>query len=231
MASMVALHSGTARRGAVDDTALDRRRRHDMLRQQVLARGVRNPHVIRAMARIPRHLFLEPAQRSQAYSDQALPVAEQQTISQPLIVAVMTEALEVQAGHRILEVGTGTGYQTAILALLAGRVYTLERFAALSREAQSRLHALGLDNVEYRIADGTLGWPEQSPFERIIVTAGAPEVPEPLWNQLAEGGRLVIPLGDRHSQTLKKIARRNGRRWEVDVLPCRFVPLVGLHGW
>ncbi len=213
------------------DTLADRRRRHDMVREQLIARGVTNPHVLRAMARVPRHLFLSDAQRLEAYSDNALSTGERQTISQPLIVAVMTDSLDVHINHRVLEIGTGTGYQTAILAMLADHVYTIERFASLSNEAHARLAALGLHNVDYRVGDGSQGWPEHACFDRIMVTAAAPGVPEPLLKQLAERGVLVIPTGDRASQMLKRISYEGGRVYEKDVLACRFVPLIGSHGW
>jgi protein-L-isoaspartate(D-aspartate) O-methyltransferase len=184
------------------------------------------------MGEVPRERFLPERQRSAAYHDQALPLAEGQTISQPYMVAVMTEALELETNHRVLEIGTGSGYQTAILSRLAGAVFTVERLPGLSRRARSVLAELGCQNVQFRVGDGSVGWREEEPFEAILVTAGAPSVPESLKAQLhPEGGRLVIPVGDRFVQDLLVLTRSGSRFAARQVLSCRFVPLLGGEGW
>jgi protein-L-isoaspartate(D-aspartate) O-methyltransferase len=205
-------------------------RREQMVRDLV-AHGIRDPRVLEAMRRVPRHLFVREHLRSQSYGDHALPIAAQQTISQPYIVARMTELLGVEAGHKVLEIGTGSGYQTAILALLAKRVYSLERIAELAHQAIERIRALGLGNVKIQAFDGTVGWSEAAPFDRILVTAGAPSAPPALLDQLAVGGRMVIPEGDRETQRLvvyEKSERGLRRRVGEAVA---FVPLIGRHGW
>jgi protein-L-isoaspartate(D-aspartate) O-methyltransferase len=209
-----------------DDTPEDRRQRDQMIHQQIIARSVTNPRVLGAMAAVPRHLFLTSRQQSEAYTDQALPVAHQQTISQPYIVAYMSEQLEVKPEHRVLEIGTGTGYQTAILALLAREVYTVERIEALSAGARTVLDGLGFINIFYRIDDGSCGWPEHAPFDRILVTAASSSVPQPLLDQICDGGKLVIPIGTRDLQMLTAIERRGDQFRSVDLLTCRFVPLI-----
>lgn len=193
--------------------------------------GIRDPRVLAALAAVPRHRFVRPHLSAEAYNVRALPIGEAQTISQPSVVARMTELLEVDAEHSVLEIGTGSGYQTAILAELARRVYSLEIVASLAREAIGRIRELGYDNVKIQSFDGTLGLSQAAPFDRILVTAGAPVAPQPLIDQLVLGGRLVIPEGDRASQQLvvydkrpKSVRRRVGE--EVT-----FVPLVGKHGW
>ena len=170
-------------------------RRRKMVETQIAARGVKDPRVLAAMEEVPRERFVPEPMRARAFDDRALPIAEAQTISQPYIVAVMTELLAPGADQRVLEVGTGSGYQTAILARLAARVFTVERHANLARAAQGLLDSLGITNVDVRIADGTAGLPDEAPFDRILVTAGAPSIPDALQMQLAEGGRLVIPVG------------------------------------
>jgi len=205
--------------------------RRRMIETQLRARGITDAATLQAMERVPRERFLPLEQVDQAYEDRALAIGFDQTISQPYIVALMTQALKVSREHRVLEVGTGSGYQTAILAELAGRVYTIDRIAALSRRARRRLRELGYDNVEFRVGDGTLGWPEQGPFDRILVTAGAPKVPEPLLEQLADGGRLVIPVGGTEHQTLICVQRLGDRTIEEPLIPCRFVKLIGQEGW
>ena len=206
--------------------------RERMVRDHIEARGVRDERVLAAMRSLPRHLFVRDHLRSQAYGDHALPIGAQQTISQPYIVARMTELLEVTRESSVLEIGTGSGYQTAILATLARRVYSLERLPELAQQAIPRMRQLGLDNVKIQVFDGTVGWSEWAPYDRILVTAGAPKVPEPLLDQLAPGGILVVPEGAMQGQKLmiyKKSARGEIRRKEGEEVA--FVPLVGRHGW
>lgn len=206
--------------------------RRRMVEDQVVARGVRDPRVIDAMLQVPRHKFVEEALESQAYQDAPLPIGERQTISQPYMVAVMSEALALDGTEKVLEVGTGSGYQAAVLALLADRVFSLERIPALARRARKALDSCGYSKVNIRLADGTLGWQEMAPFDAIVVTAGAPDVPRDYLDQLAVGGRLVIPVGDRMSQVLMRITRTSAHEFkEEQLLGCRFVPLVGNHGW
>ena len=206
--------------------------RRRMVEDQVVARGVRDPRVIDAMLQVPRHKFVEEALESQAYQDAPLPIGERQTISQPYMVAVMSEALALDGTEKVLEVGTGSGYQAAVLALLADRVFSLERIPALARRARKALDSCGYSKVNIRLGDGTLGWQEMAPFDAIVVTAGAPDVPRDYLDQLAVGGRLVIPVGDRMSQVLMRITRTSEHEFkEEQLLGCRFVPLVGNHGW
>jgi len=213
----------------MSDYAIARRR---MIEEQIVARGVKDPRVLEAMLRVPRHLFVPEALAPQAYSDFPLPIGERQTISQPYMVAVMSEALQLQGDEKVLEIGTGSGYQAAVLALLARQVFSLERIPALARQARRTLDECGFARVNVRVSDGTLGWGEEAPFDGIIVTAGAPNVPQPCRDQLAIGGRLVIPVGDRLSQILVRVTRVNVREFrEERLFGCRFVPLVGNHGW
>jgi protein-L-isoaspartate(D-aspartate) O-methyltransferase len=205
--------------------------RRDMVETQIRRRGVADERVLTAMRKVPRHRFVPEALCAQAYDDHPLPIGEDQTISQPYIVALMTEILELKATDRVLEIGTGSGYQAAVLAELAAQVYSIDRVASLADSAQRLLAALGYKNIHIRVGDGTLGWPEQAPFDAIMVTAGAPKIPRPLTEQLALGGRLVIPVGDRWSQTLT-LARqtKDGLKFEYHG-GCRFVRLIGKHGW
>ena len=207
--------------------------RQRMVENQLKARGIMDKRVIAAMTKTPRHLFVEEAFVSRAYGDHPLPIGEQQTISQPYIVAQMSEALGLEGNERVLEVGTGSGYQTAVLADLCYRVYTIERLRPLMIRARQLLADLGYTNILFRMGDGSLGWPEEAPFDAIIATAGAPEIPMPLVNQLGPGGRLVAPVGrDRKSQILMKIEKdANGRVTTKELGGCRFVDLVGQHGW
>lgn len=205
--------------------------RRKMVETQIAARGIRDPRVLQAMREIPRHLFLDEGMWEQAYQDHPLPIGEKQTISQPYIVALMTEAVGPGPQDRVLEIGTGSGYQTAILASLCDWVYSVERIRSLALKARRVLDQLRLYNVSIRIGDGTEGWEENAPYDAIVVTAGAPEVPRPLKEQLAEGGRLVVPVGDRFSQTLYKIVRRGKEFHQEDLGGCRFVDLVGRYGW
>ncbi len=206
--------------------------RDRMVRDLIAARGVSDQRVLLAMRQVPRHLFVRDHLRSQAYGDHALPIGSAQTISQPYIVARMTELLELQPHHSVLEIGTGSGYQTALLALLARRVYSLERVAELAQQAIPRMRQMGLENVKIQVFDGTVGWSEWAPYDRILVAAGAPKVPDPLLEQLAPGGSLLIPEGQRQAQRLilyRKSARGELRRKEGEEVA--FVPLVGRHGW
>lgn len=205
--------------------------RERMVRDQLARRGVCDEAVLNAMGRIAREAFVPPGLRKDAYEDRALPVDCGQTISQPYMVAQMTEWLAVKADDRVLEIGTGTGYQTAVLAMLGARVYTIERHEPLSRAARERLAAMGLTRVEYRVGDGSMGWSEAALFDGIVVTAGAPDVPEALRGQLAAGGRLVAPVGGLDSQTLVRITRTVGGFDQENLLACRFVKLVGEGGW
>lgn len=205
--------------------------RRKMVRQQIADRGVRDPRVLEVMLRVPRHLFVPEDIRYRAYDDCPLPIEEGQTISQPYMVAWMTELLELQGTERVLEVGTGSGYQAAILCELAQEVCSIELYPRLARKAEERLRALGYVNFSIRIGDGTLGWPEKAPFDGIMVTAGSPSVPQPLLEQLAEGGRLVIPVGSTGIQMLTLVRRRENRFETTEEGSCIFVPLVGKHGW
>jgi protein-L-isoaspartate(D-aspartate) O-methyltransferase len=203
-------------------------RRRAMVADQIVARGVRDPRVLMAMSDVPRHLFVPPGVADQAYGDHPLPIGEGQTISQPYIVALMTECLALKGGERVLEVGTGSGYQAAVLARIAASVDTIEINVALARQAASTLERLGFTNVRVRTGDGFFGWPEDAPFDAIIVTAAAPEIPPALFAQLAEGGRLVIPIGDVQTyQRLTVVTKRNGRPRVEQVLDVRFVPMTG----
>jgi protein-L-isoaspartate(D-aspartate) O-methyltransferase len=207
------------------------RQREEMVRSQIEARGIKDPDVLSAFRRVPRHLFVSQALRDQAYGDYPLPIGEQQTISQPYIVAEMTQALELDKDDRVLEIGTGSGYQAAILAQIVYRVYTIERIRSLHIQARSLFDKLQYHNIVTRYGDGTKGWQQESPFNAIIVTAGAPEVPEILVNQLVIGGRLVVPVGNQHTQELIKIDRRGNSIQQSNLGGCRFVKLVGEHGW
>lgn len=211
-----------------------RKQRLRMVDSQIRSRGITDPHVLKAMETIPRHLFIDKGLMDQAYNDNPLPIGEGQTISQPYIVALMTEALELRGKEKVLEIGTGSGYQTAILAELAERVFSVERIASIASKARKLLDSLNYFNVAIRVGDGTYGWREESPFEAIIVTAGAPDIPRILVEQLASGGRLVLPVGDRNLQTLIKLTRlsedANNLKKE-DLGGCRFVSLVGEYGW
>ena len=205
--------------------------RERMVKNQVMARSIRDARVLQAMGKIPRHLFIQEALAGEAYNDHPVPIGEKQTISQPYIVALMTEALELEGSENALEIGTGSGYQTAILAELSSRVYTIERIKSLLVKARKLLAKLNYNNILFKAFDGTLGWKDYAPFDAIMVTAGAPNVPEPLKEQLADNGRMIIPVGDRYTQELIKITRK-GESFEQESLGgCRFVNLIGVHGW
>ena len=205
--------------------------RQVMVRKHLQARGINDQRVLDVMRQVPRHLFVRETLRSQAYNEHALPIEQEQTISQPYIVARMSEALEVEPHHSVLEIGTGSGYQTVVLAYLAGRVYSLERVAELARKAIERVRPFRLDNVKIQAFDGTIGWSDVAPFDRILVTAGAPEVPPPLLDQLATPGKLVIPEGDRRQQTLVVYDKTETNILRTELEPVAFVPLIGRHGW
>jgi protein-L-isoaspartate(D-aspartate) O-methyltransferase len=207
------------------------RLREEMVRQQIEARGITDASVLAAMRKVPRHLFVSEALRDQAYGDFPLPIGEQQTISQPYIVAEMTQALQLTREDRVLEIGTGSGYQAAILAEIAYRVYTIERIRALYLHVRRLFDELRLFNVVTRYGDGSKGWEEESPFNAIIITAGAPKIPAILVNQLAVGGRLVAPIGNPHSQELIKLVKDKTGIRQSNLGGCRFVKLVGEHGW
>jgi len=193
---------------------------------------ISDARVLAAMADVPRHLFVPEALQGRAYGDHALPIDANQTISQPYIVARMTELLEVNKNSRVLEIGAGSGYQTAVLARVAGQVYAIERIGELARQAQSRIRALGIYNATVKCFDGTLGWSAHAPYDAALVAAGGPEVPEPLLAQLKVGGRLVIPVGQtRESQRLVRVVREEGGFRHEEHGPCAFVPLIGRYGW
>jgi protein-L-isoaspartate(D-aspartate) O-methyltransferase len=203
-----------------------------MIRQQVMDRGIRDERVIAALRAVPRELFFQEDSRQAAFADRAAPIGHGQMISQPYMVALMTQRLELSPGHRVLELGTGSGYQTAILCHLAGEVYSVERLKPLLDVAFERVLGLGLRNVHFRHGDGTLGWPEAAPFDRILVTAGAPELPRKLLlANLAEGGVAVLPVGPHDEQMLVEVRRERNELLIADVCACRFVKLVGAEGW
>jgi protein-L-isoaspartate(D-aspartate) O-methyltransferase len=209
---------------AADET--DARARESMVREQIEARGVKDPLTLAALRKVQRHLFVPPGQAASAYADHPLPIGHDQTISQPYIVAFMTEALGLKGGETVLEVGTGSGYQAAVLGEIVSRVYTIEIVAPLAEESKGRLARLGYRNVEVRAGDGYQGWPEKAPFDAIMVTAAAPRIPQPLKDQLKDGGRLVLPVGDEY-QELVLLTRHGGRFAEKRLLPVRFVPMTG----
>jgi protein-L-isoaspartate(D-aspartate) O-methyltransferase len=205
-----------------------------MVDSQLRSRGILDKRVLAAMEKVPRHLFVAECMWEQAYHDNPLPIEEGQTISQPYMVALMTESLEIEGGEKVLEIGTGSGYQAAVLAELEARVYSIDRIAQLAVNARRLLESLGYFRVVVRVGDGTYGWREESPFDAIIVTAGAPEIPATLVEQLSIGGRLVIPVGDRHYQTLTRIIRLSENVADLkkeDLVGCRFVDLIGAYGW
>jgi len=204
------------------------RQRRAMVVEQLESRDIRDKRVLEAMRQVPRHLFVPPSFRAQAYADHPLPIGEDQTISQPYIVALMTQCLELKGQETILEVGTGSGYQAAVLSLLASRVYSIEINPTLAETARSLLHELGADNVEVRSGDGFFGWPEKAPFDGIIVTCAARRVPGPLFEQLKEGGRMVIPIGESgEGQRLVRVRKLKGKAREEEISLVMFVPMLG----
>ena len=211
----------------------NRDRRERMVSRQIEARGIKDPDVLEAMRKVRREEFVPARLKARAFDDGPLPIAEGQTISQPYIVALMTEALELEPGDKVLEIGTGSGYAAAVLGEVADEVYTIERHGKLAEQARERLEALGYDNVHVKHGDGTLGWIDEAPFDAIVSTAAGPEVPESLESQLVPGGRLVIPVGDRiMSQKLLRVRRVDDGEFETEDLGAvRFVPLIGEEGW
>jgi protein-L-isoaspartate(D-aspartate) O-methyltransferase len=212
----------------VDD---DAKLRDDMIAQQLLKRGIRDERVLQMMRDIPRHLFVAPRYRSMAYEDMPLPIGHEQTISQPLMVAMMTQALQLRGHERVLEIGTGSGYQAAILSRLAAVVFSIERIPTLAADARATLAALGIMNVHVLVGDGSLGLPEHGPYDAIVVAAASPKIPPPLVDHLKLGGRLVIPVGDRQEQTLVRLTATRDRPQVERLGGCRFVPLIGRQGW
>ena len=207
------------------------RARERMIEEQLVGRGITDLRVLAAMARIERHRFVAEALQTRAYEDKPLPIGERQTISQPYMVALMTQVLALRGHERVLEIGTGCGYQTAVLAELAATVYTVERLGPLAAGARAILEASGYTNVVTRVGDGSLGWTDEGPFDAILVTAGTPQVPRPLVAQLREGAALVFPIGEEELQTLVRIRKEEGALREEYFGDCRFVKLVGRHGW
>jgi len=205
--------------------------RKRMVKNQLAPRSIKDERVLQVMGKIPRHLFIEEALAGEAYNDHPVPIGEKQTISQPYIVALMTEALELEGNENTLEIGTGSGYQTAILAELSSKVYTIERIKSLLVKARKILAQLGYKNILFNAFDGTMGWSEYAPFDAIMVTAGAPSPPKALIDQLADNGRMIIPVGDRYSQELIKIVRKGKSLEQKSLGGCRFVNLIGIHGW
>jgi protein-L-isoaspartate(D-aspartate) O-methyltransferase len=202
--------------------------RRQMVERDLRGRGIKNSSVLAAMESVPRHLFVPESLQSSAYEDRPLPIGDGQTISQPYIVALMTELLELKGAEKVLEIGTGSGYQTAVLARLAAQVYSVEILPSLSRQAQRVLEQMGLANIKLKVGDGFFGWQENAPFDAILLTASAGKVPEPLWHQLREGGRLVMPLGEpRQAQKLVRIRKKAGQPITEDFAGVLFVPLTG----
>lgn len=205
--------------------------RKDMVDNQIIARGINNEYVIQAMLKVPRHLFVPKHLEEEAYNDYPLPIGENQTISQPYMVAEMTAQIEPQPHFRVLEIGTGSGYQSAILAEIVKEVYTIEKIEKLATSAMALLKKLGYNNIFIKVGDGTLGYEEAAPYDAIIVTAGTPKLPYPLFEQLKEGGIIVAPIGGKIFQTLTKIRKVNNEPKEERLFDCMFVPLIGEYGW
>jgi len=214
----------------IPDTELAELRQR-MLASQLVQRGVRDPRVLAAMGRVPRHEFVDPTFRDRAYDDTPLPIGAGQTISQPYIVALTLELAGLQPEHVVLEIGTGSGYQTALLAELSRHVYSVERHAALAGRAQAILDRLAYRNVTLTVGDGSGGWPEHAPYDAIVVSAAAPDFPQVLFSQLTQGGRMVVPVGPADAQELELVLNEGGRPVVSAQVPCRFVPLIGQHGY
>ncbi len=215
----------------IEDSIKYKRRREEMVERQIESRGITDPEVLAAFRKVPRHLFVSEALMDQAYGDFPLPIGEQQTISQPYIVAEMTQALELKKEDRVLEIGTGSGYQAAILAEIVFRVYTIERIHSLLVNTRRLFDKLHYHNIVTKYSDGTCGWKDESPFDAIIVTAGSPEIPEILTDQLAVGGRMVLPVGNQYSQELTRLYKDEDGIHSKVLCGCRFVKLVGEYGW
>jgi protein-L-isoaspartate(D-aspartate) O-methyltransferase len=206
--------------------------RKRMIETQLVARGIKDRRVIDAMSKVPRHLFVQEAMAAQSYSDSSLPIGDKQTISQPYMVALMTELLELSGTENVLEIGTGSGYQAAVLARLVKRVYTIERIPSLAAGARRIFDTLGLTNIAMKIDDGTVGWKKESPFDAIVITAGSPDIPYSLQEQLAPLGRLVIPVGDQNEQVLYRMRKMEDGTLSTETsVGCRFVKLIGKEGW
>ena len=205
--------------------------RERMVQEQLMGRGIEDPYVLEAMRQTPRHIFVEDALKEQAYGDFPLPIGSGQTISQPYIVALMTEALELQGHEKVLEIGTGSGYQAVVLSQLCARVCTVERIELLMNRARRTFDLLRCHNIISRLDDGTSGWSAEAPFDRIIVTAGGPKVPQPLLDQLAESGRLIMPVGHQGEQLLQMVEREQNEYIYHELVPVRFVDLIGTYGW
>ena len=217
--------------GSTTDSAAFQSARKDMVDRQLRKRDIRSPRVLEAMSSVPRHLFVPPEHMDDAYTDSPLPIGAGQTISQPYMVAAMAEALLLEGSEKVLEIGAGSGYQAAVLSLLAREVIAVESQPLLAASARIRLAKLGYNNVHVQTGDGSLGWPPDAPYDAILVTAGAPYVPAPLVEQLAEAGRLVIPVGPANQQELLRVVKREGKTTRESLFACRFVPLLGRHGW
>jgi protein-L-isoaspartate(D-aspartate) O-methyltransferase len=205
--------------------------RRSMVESQLRARGIRDERVLASMFRVPRHEFVSAEHRDQVYEDHPIPIGEGQTLSQPYIVAVMLEALAFDPSDTVLEIGTGSGYQTALLAELAKQVYSVERHASLAHDARATLARLGYSNVEVALGDGSHGLAERAPFDAIVVSAAAPQIPPPLFEQMREGGRMVIPVGPAHAQELQLVRKQAGKLIVANLEGCRFVPLIGSEGY
>ena len=205
--------------------------RERMVSEQLVSRGVSDLNVLKVMSEVPRHLFVDDAMQARAYGDHPLPIASDQTISQPLVVAAMTQALQLQGTEKVLEIGTGSGYQAAVLSRLCAKVYTVERINTLLAGARKVFDQLRYHNILSRLDDGTMGWKEHAPYDAIIVTAGSPEIPEPLIDQLADPGRMVIPVGARDVQELQYLTKEDGEIAVQRLESVRFVSLIGAHGW
>ncbi len=205
--------------------------RKRMVEEQLIARGIKDQRVLDVFYKIERHKFIPADLRASAYADFPILIGEGQTISQPYIVALMTECLSLTGQEKVLEIGTGSGYQTAILAELAREVYSIERFPALVKKAEGLLNELGYANIKIRCADGTMGWPEAAPFDRIIITAASPRIPLPLTEQLKENGKMLLPLGETFSQVLTQVEKKDNKLQSIQICGCVFVPLVGKYGW
>jgi protein-L-isoaspartate(D-aspartate) O-methyltransferase len=205
--------------------------RKRMVEEQLIPRGIADKRVLEAFGRVERHKFIPEDLRNSAYADFPVPIGEGQTISQPYIVALMTECLNLTGQEKVLEIGTGSGYQAAILAELTKEVCSVERFAKLAENARKTLEGLSYKNIKIKVDDGTLGWPEEAPFDRIIITAASPRIPLPLTEQLTENGKLILPLGESFSQVLTLVEKKNGKLESLQVCGCVFVPLIGKYGW